>query len=160
VASGDGNGWVACRCGDRHWGRHGAAGLLLWRGRGDDPEVLLQLRAGWTHQGGTWGIPGGATDSHETPREAALREAFEESGVRAQDVRVQHDLVTTDHGDWRYVVVVAAATGSARPHAANAESDRVEWVAVDAVAALDLHPGLAGSWPVLRGLLSGTLPAR
>lgn len=159
MASGDGNGWVTCRCGGRHWGRHGAAGLLLWR-EASGPQVLLQLRAGWTHQGGTWGIPGGATDSHETPREAALREALEESGVRPQDVHVQHDLVTTDHVDWRYVVVVAAAAGTARPRAANAESDRVDWVAVDAVAGLDLHPGLAESWPVLRDLLSGTLPVR
>ena len=27
----DGDGWVFCNCGYRHWGLHGAAGLLMVR---------------------------------------------------------------------------------------------------------------------------------
>ena len=69
--SGDGNGWVVCALGHRHWGRFGAAGLLLTDGR----RVLLQHRAAWTHEGDTWAVPGGARDSHEDPITAALREA-------------------------------------------------------------------------------------
>ena len=38
--------------------------------------VLLQLRAAWTHGGGTWAIPGGALDSHEDPITAAVREGY------------------------------------------------------------------------------------
>ena len=79
---GDGNGWTRCSLGHRHWGIHGAAGLLL---RCDDPvggrKILMQHRAAWTSDGDTWGVPGGARDSNETPREAALREAFEEAGI-------------------------------------------------------------------------------
>ena len=59
----DGDGWVMCSCGHRHWGLHGAAGLLLIRRDLDQPRVLLQLRAAWTHGGGTWALPGGALDS-------------------------------------------------------------------------------------------------
>jgi hypothetical protein len=29
TATSSGDGWVSCRCGERHWGTHGAAGLLL-----------------------------------------------------------------------------------------------------------------------------------
>jgi ADP-ribose pyrophosphatase YjhB (NUDIX family) len=36
----------------------GAAGVLVWNRTTD--SVLLQLRAEWSHHGGTWGIPGGA----------------------------------------------------------------------------------------------------
>ena len=61
----DGDGWVDCDCGFRHWGRFGAAGLLLVRRDTPQPQVLLQLRAEWTHGGGTWALPGGAKDSHE-----------------------------------------------------------------------------------------------
>ena len=65
--SGDGNGWVFCSLGHRHWGRFGAAGILIT----DGLRVVLQHRAGWTHEGDTWALPGGARDSHETPAEAA-----------------------------------------------------------------------------------------
>src|SRR5690606_22796843 len=75
---GRGGAWVAGPQG-RVWGRLGAAGLLLAH---PDGGVRLQLRAAWSHLGGTWGIPGGGRrDEHETAREGALREAEEEAGV-------------------------------------------------------------------------------
>ncbi len=185
MADGDGNGWVQCRCGHRHWGRHGAAGLLLVRvppddgaarvagaergaGAGSAPgtgvaplEALLQLRAQWTHHGGTWALPGGAADSHEPATSAALREAEEETGVAAGDVRVLGQVVGTDHGDWRYTVVFAEPTPRARPRAANTESDEVRWVPLAQVTALPLHPGFAESWPAVAAALDGALrPAR
>ena len=67
----DGDGWIQCACGYKHWGIHGAAGIMLIR----NSEVFLQHRAPWVHNGDTWGIPGGARDSHETIVEAAIREA-------------------------------------------------------------------------------------
>ncbi|MEJ7702743.1 MAG: NUDIX domain-containing protein [Geodermatophilaceae bacterium] len=70
----DGDGWVTCDLGHRHWGRHGAAGLLIRTAQ----SVVMQHRAPWSHHGGTWGLPGGARDSHETVSAAALREAAEE----------------------------------------------------------------------------------
>ena len=68
----DGDGWTICECGGTHWGRFGAAGLLLVRTDQEVPRVLLQLRAAWTHGGGSWALPGGALDSHEDPVEAAV----------------------------------------------------------------------------------------
>ena len=68
-----------CSCGYKHWGLHGAAGLLLVRLDKSEPHVLLQLRAAWTHGGGTWALPGGALDSHEDSVTAAGREAAEEA---------------------------------------------------------------------------------
>ena len=65
---GDGDGWVPDPDGSRYWGVHGAAGLLLLAPLPDGVTgVLLQHRAAWSHQGGTWALPGGARDSHEEP---------------------------------------------------------------------------------------------
>ncbi len=145
----DGNGWVVCRCGRRHWGLHGAAGLLVHRPgpRGTHGEVLLQLRAPWVHQGGTWAAPGGAIDSHETPVQAALREAEEEAGVVAAEVRVHDVLLSADHVDWRYHLVLASAVGRVRAFSANAETSTTEWVPVGRVEELELHPGFEAAWP-------------
>jgi 8-oxo-dGTP diphosphatase len=151
---GDGNGWVRCGQGHRHWGIHGAAGLLVWRDRlGGNASVLMQHRAAWTSDGDTWGIPGGARDSHETPVQAALREAAEEAGIESTAITVVADLVD-DHGGWAYVTVVAQAI---RPLAivANAESAELRWVPEVQVDALALHPGFARSWPTVRGLRGG-----
>jgi 8-oxo-dGTP pyrophosphatase MutT (NUDIX family) len=164
VAVGDGNGWLECRRGHRHWGLHGAAGLLLVRQSGAGAvggpvEVLLQLRSDWTHHGGTWALPGGAADSHEPAATAALREAEEETGVAPEQVAVLGEVVGTDHDDWRYTVVFAEPAAPVRPRAANTESEQVRWVAVDEVAALPLHPGFAESWPAVRAALTATLRA-
>jgi 8-oxo-dGTP diphosphatase len=153
VARSDGNGWVRCRCGHRHWGLHGAAGLVLLRRQGDIAELLLQLRATWTHQGGCWGVPGGARDSHEDVVAAALREAQEEVGVDPKDVDVVGTETGADHGDWQYTYVVGWAHDGARPHVRNDESDEVRWVPLDEVEELRLHPALAAAWPELRARL-------
>lgn len=140
----DGNGWVECGCGTRHWGRHGAAGLFLQvNGR-----VLLQLRPGWAHQGGTWAIPGGARDSHESVVAAALREAQEETAMDPAAVSIDgvHRLA---HPDWRYDTVLAWA--DREPHVAeHAESVSLRWVPIDEIVELSLHPAFAASLPDLR----------
>ena len=145
TVSGDGNGWVECSQGHRHWGRYGAAGLLV----SDGARVVLQHRAPWTHEGGTWGLPGGARDSHEDVVTAALREATEESALDPVDVRPFGEWVD-DHGGWSYTTVVAEALADLRPHAANAESVDIRWWSIDEVASLPLHSGFASAWPVLR----------
>lgn len=150
MAVGDGNGWVACRCGARHWGRHGAAGLLLTRrDAAARLQVLLQLRADWTHEGGTWGLPGGAADSHEDAVRAALREAHEEADVDPHLVEVVSTQVGVDHGDWSYTYVLGRAGPDLQARAVTRESDDVRWVALVDVTALPLHSGLVAAWPVL-----------
>lgn len=142
----DGDGFVECVCGRRHWGRHGAAGLLLVTAQG---EVLVQHRAERSHEGGTWAIPGGARTSEETAHEAALREAAEEAGIVAEDVRLAHSWIE-DHSSWSYTTVVGHVGERLDAHPASWESTELRWVAEDDVAELELHPAFAAAWPSLR----------
>ncbi len=146
---GDGDGWVDCGCGSRHWGRYGAAGLLV-RAVDEDGTVraLFQHRAAWTHEGDTWGVPGGARDSGEDAATAAFREAVEETGVDTSVLRVR-ETRTEDHGRWSYVTVLAD-TPVPLPVVPTHESDDLRWVPEEEIPTLRLHPGLARSWPTLR----------
>ena len=144
----DGDGWVNCACGNKHWGLNGAAGILIVRGN----QILLQHRAPWVHNGDTWGIPGGARDSHETTMEGAFREAVEETGIDTSLLTALHTF-TDDHGDWKYETVIAQAAAELVAHEVNDESHEVRWVDIEKVEELPLHPSFAKSWPELKALL-------
>ena len=148
----DGDGWTHCALGHRHWGLHGAAGLLVVA---PGPAVLLQHRAEWSHHGGTWGIPGGARGSAETALQAALREAAEETGLAADDLAVEGERVD-DHGGWSYTTVLALADRRLPVHPQDGESIALAWVDVRAVDDLPLHPGFAAGWPQRRDELAGS----
>jgi 8-oxo-dGTP diphosphatase len=137
----------------RYWGTFGAAGLLLAHPEGG---VLLQLRAVWSHLGGTWGLPGGARKVGESPEAAAIREADEEAGVPPELVTVLGTSVF-DLGYWSYTTVLARTDELFVPILGDAESDALEWVAFDEVAGLPLHPAFGADWPGLRSRLDELL---
>lgn len=150
---GDGDGWADSPDGTRQWGRFGAAGLLLRAPlTGGGSAVLLQHRAWWSHQGGTWALPGGARDSHETTVHAAVREAEEEAGIPADSIRVRGSRVTaTAPSGWTYTTVIADAATRLRTRR-NLESKSLRWVPEDKVTKRPLHPGFAAAWPALRAI--------
>ena len=143
--------------GAAYWGKHGAAGLMLRAPRPDgSAAVLLQHRAPWSHQGGTWGLPGGARDSHETAEQAAVREAHEEAGLAAERLTVRKTVVTAEISGsrgsyWTYTTVIADAP-ELLDTVPNRESAELRWVGEDDVAHLPLHPGFAASWTQLRAV--------
>lgn len=149
MAARDGNGWVTCGLGHQHWGVHGAAGLLAYAPDGAaGTVVLLQHRAWWTASGGTWGTPGGARDSHESPQQAALREAAEEVLLPPGAVRITA-MVRDDHHGWCYETLLAQAAAPFPVQAATRETTEAAWVPVAEVGARPLHPGFAATWPLI-----------
>jgi 8-oxo-dGTP diphosphatase len=139
--------WATCANGHAHWGRRGAAGLLLAEGG----LVLLQLRARWAHQGGTWSIPGGARERGETAVQAALREAKEEMSIDDRALEVQASYVASC-GGWEYETVLAVTAGPV--HLAHlSESDAHVWATVDEVPELPLHPSFRRAWTAPDGEL-------
>ncbi|ALA68119.1 NUDIX domain-containing protein [Corynebacterium lactis] len=153
----DGNGWSAGPGDTRCWGRFGAAGLLIITpGR----TALMQHRAEWTSFPLTWGVPGGACDSHESPEATALRETAEETGLREHQLRILDAQVTTGPyvadpnrpelaGGWQYHTVYALAEEELQTFP-NEESLELRWVPLADVASLNLLPAFAESWPEVR----------
>ena len=140
-----GDAWVEGPDGTKYWGRFGAAGLLvLHPPRG----VLLQLRAEWSHSGGTWGIPGGALKQGETAVHAAFRESHEEAAVPRDQVRVL-DTSVLDLGFWSYTTVLGVADNYFEPVAMDLESAALEWVPMNDVLGRYLHPSFGRAWPGL-----------
>ena len=111
---------------------------------------MLQLRSGWSHEGGTWSCPGGALEHGEDALDGALREASEEVGVPAAPPALLGQYVFDP-----------ASSGATRPSSSrstsrsalpmNFETEAVEWVPVDEVErprpAPRLRRGLAARPP-------------
>src|SRR5687767_2336828 len=144
----DGDGWLVCSLGHKHWGRFGAAGLLAVA---PGPYVLLQHRAPWSHGGDTWGVPGGARTSTETAEQAARRETAEETRLDLSGLELV-DRHVADHGAWSYTTFVGTVPDRL-PVVPERESVDLRWVRVEEVTDLPLHPAFAEAWPVLRELL-------
>lgn len=154
-----GDGWVQCNCGRRHWGHNGAAGVLLARRdelTGCVTHVVMQHRALWSAEGGTWGIPGGAISDGESAIEGALRESFEEANITSEDIEVV-GAYREDHGNWGYTTVFAFEKPghSVNPCAHDDESMEIKWVPIDDVPKLKLLTAMRTDWPSFRARLDG-----
>ncbi|MBX6752014.1 MAG: NUDIX hydrolase [Micromonosporaceae bacterium] len=152
--------WVWCRCGRRHFGHYGAAGLVLIDDAG---RVLLAHRSEHVHFAGTWSFPGGALEQGETPADGALRELYEEIGVPATAVTVVTTVAGMDHEVWRYTYVLGRLNTQWTdvPFAPNSETEAVAWLTPDELDTVPLHPDLAIDLPKLRSALAtviGTPP--
>ncbi|HYQ65483.1 NUDIX domain-containing protein [Actinophytocola sp.] len=141
----DGDQFVQCGLGHRHWGKYGAAGLLLHHGG----MVLLQQRSALSLGPETWGLFGGARERDEPPVTAALRETAEESTLDVELVRVR-GVVTEDHKGWAYDTVVGDVETVPEVAPASWESKDARWVPTDEVTKMDLFPAFAVSWPRVR----------
>lgn len=142
------DGFILCSCGRRHWGLAGAAGVCAYRDHEGRREVLMQLRAPWSHGGGTWSIPGGAIEWYEDARTGGLREFAEETGITDLSIKDCH---TADHGDWRFDTFVARCHDGIAP-VVDPESTELRWVPIDELSD-NLHPAFAQSWPTVKAFV-------
>lgn len=147
--------WTRCSQGHTHWGRRGAAGLLVRHHAPDAVRYLLQHRALVVHHGDTWGIPGGAIEPGESPQTAAWREAQEElEGLALADLIHAGTHVDDHGGGWSYSTIVMDAPEMFVVSGTNFETgpDGCRWMTADQARSSRLHPGLAASWDKLLSL--------
>lgn len=152
-----GDGWIPCVCGHKHWGTNGAAGVLLIRTdpvTGQATYIVMQHRAAWSAEGGTWAIPGGAVSEGENSVEGALREAWEEAGIAANDISIV-GAYDEDHGPWNYTTVFAVEKEGhqVQPYVGDDESIEITWVPLDDVNRLNLLSAFRSDWPHFRELI-------
>lgn len=69
---------------DKKWEREFSAGGLVYRRAGSGIEVLLIMPNKWNEHAptGKWRLPKGLIDAGEKSEAAAIREVFEETGIR------------------------------------------------------------------------------
>ena len=104
-----------------------SAGVLLFRERGDEVEVLLIKPGGpfWRNRHeGAWMIPKGAVEAGEVPAEAALREFQEETGTRLTSV--PFPLARIRQAGGKYVEAFALE-GDLDAEAVTSNQFEVEW---------------------------------
>lgn len=104
-----------------------SAGLLMYRRRGDQPEVLLVHMGGpyWAKRDlGAWSIPKGEFDEGEDPLEAAKREFQEETGIEAQGDFMPLPKIRQPGGK---SVFAWAFEGNCDPSQIHSNSFQMEW---------------------------------
>jgi len=101
----------------------------------DNGKILLLLRSGgW--KTGFWGPPGGGADKGETPKQAAVRETFEESGlrIRPDDLKLLIQRTKHDFGMiYFYITDKFSGEGVALSH----EHSAFSWVDMKRIDELD-----------------------
>ncbi|HEX3677847.1 MAG TPA: NUDIX domain-containing protein [Sphingomicrobium sp.] len=104
-----------------------SAGILLFRERGGETEVLLIKPGGpfWRNKDvGAWMIPKGAVEAGETPAAAALREFEEETGTRLSEVPVPLARIRQAGGKWVEAFALEGDLDAAR---VTSNEFEVEW---------------------------------
>jgi len=124
----------------------------------DAGRVLLQRR----RDTGQWAIPMGKQELGETPRQCAIRETLEETGVLTETTGILgvysdpgHIVAYSDgeiRQEWELILLGRPVSGNP---AANDEASDVGWFAPDELGALDIHPT---QWRQLRDWLARTWP--
>jgi 8-oxo-dGTP diphosphatase len=131
-----GDGFITLADGSARWGRFGAAGVLVRSG----DQLFVAQRSLHCHNGGTWAIPGGALDLHETPLEGALREFSEEIGIALAEYEVVTEF-EDDHGGWSYwTILLDLPSPFDPPLDLHWETAATAWVTVEELAAMELFP--------------------
>lgn len=103
------------------WGTRGAGCLILCQ---PTQRFLLGLRSKDVEEPLTWSGFGGAIDSNENPRDAALREVHEETGL-AQQAEL-YPLFTFRSGDFVYSNFLAVVQKEYKPKL-DWETSRAVW---------------------------------
>jgi len=110
-----------------------AAGVMFVDGN----RVLLLKRTDQADSGGLWAFPGGKIEGDETPEQAALREAVEETGIKPEGLEW---LDRSNNGEVEFTTFLSQINQV--PPQLDGEHTEFLWANLNALPA-PLHPGVA-----------------
>lgn len=127
----------------------GAGAIVFDSGR------LLLVQRGRQPAMGLWSIPGGHVESDESPAQAAVRETFEETGLRVQVVRHVGTVIRSASDVDEFVIddFLCELIEPGEPVAAD-DALAARFVDLDHLAQVDLVPGLLDAlktWGLING---------
>jgi 8-oxo-dGTP diphosphatase len=106
-----------------------------------DRNVLL-VRRKHAPFASLWSLPGGKTEPEETPRQTALRELKEETGIEAEIQGIVDRVEVASEGqDYRLTVFYGRPCGGSLK--AGGDSEAAEWVDLDEIETIPITPGTA-----------------
>lgn len=105
-----------------------AAGVLVER----EGKILLVRRVNQPNQG-QWTLPAGFVDSDEDPRDAAVRECLEETGLEVRITRIVDIVHGREHPDGANIVIIYAAEEVGGTLAALDDADEVGFFGPDEI---------------------------
>jgi predicted NUDIX family NTP pyrophosphohydrolase len=129
-----------------------SAGILLYRRGPNGLEVLLVHPSGAYNRKAPWGIPKGLIEPDEPREETARREAFEETGVKAGNLRYLGSIVYKKSRK-RVHCYIGEALPETVASCASWEIDGAEFLDME-TAAKRIHPDQAEFLTDLVALLS------
>ncbi len=135
-----------------------SCGAITWRIHEGALELLLIKQ--FEHKE-TWGIPKGHINKEETLQECALREVFEETGIRVELAERLPDCHAHMKKECKRVVAFLATSQdpSAQPSSVGPESEvaDVKWIAVDRLPPIVAYQQslVAAAVEILKARLNG-----
>ena len=118
--------------------------ILLFQG---DRVLLVKHGEGAGHLTGVWGIPGGRPIDNETPKETAVREFSEETGLKVENEDLQDfpdnqytaDVQRKDGVSRRYTMKIFLCDTSTGELKSSTETEP-EWIKFSEVSKYNLFP--------------------
>ncbi|MET0980188.1 MAG: NUDIX hydrolase [Candidatus Saccharimonadales bacterium] len=99
----------------------------------DNQVLVLRRHDDDIHRPGGWDLPGGQVDPGEDPREAAIREAKEETGLHISDLRPVH-VVSRTLNDNQVIKTVFTTSNYTGDASLSFEHTGLKWIPIDELA--------------------------
>jgi mutator protein MutT len=99
----------------------------------DNQVLVLRRHDHDDHRPGEWDLPGGQVDPGEDPREAAIREAKEETGLSLSDLRPIH-VVSRILNDKQVIKTVFTTLSYSGDAVLSFEHNDLQWIPIDDLA--------------------------
>ena len=119
-----------------------AAGVLYFVVKSGTASVLLLKRSDCVDHPATWGCPGGFGGQHESPFEAAFREAYEETAYSGGTYR---DMCVQRGSDVQVYFTLLTEVEEAFIPDLNHENTDWFWFSLAQLEEAELHPGFASN---------------